>query len=152
MGAGGLAGSCGIGIHKNERGYFGRYALNYNYSAVTAACLGIKKSLFKKVGGFDEKLAVAFNDVDLCLKVKAAGANNLCLSQVCLYHYESLTRGLEDSPEKLERFNSEIIRLKKKWGAELLLNDPCYNINMSLGLDCLFTPLSDKEARRLVEP
>ncbi|MCD8091058.1 MAG: glycosyltransferase family 2 protein [Clostridiales bacterium] len=151
LGAEGLAANCGMGVHKNERGSFGRYALNYNYSAVTAACLGVKKSLFEKVGGFDEKLAVAFNDVDLCLKVKAAGAHNLCLGQILLYHHESLTRGLEDSPEKVKRFNSEIIRLKKKWGDELLLNDPCYNINLSLSRELLFTPLTDKGARRLVK-
>ncbi|MCD7904422.1 MAG: glycosyltransferase family 2 protein [Clostridiales bacterium] len=152
LGAGGLAGSCGIGVHKNERGYFGRYALNYNYSAVTAACLGVKKSLFEKAGGFDESFAVAFNDVDFCLKVKSLGVNNICLSDVCLYHYESLTRGIEDSPEKIKRFNGEIIGLKEKWGKELLLNDPCYNENLSLALDGLFAPVTDRRARRLAEP
>ncbi|MCD8158180.1 MAG: glycosyltransferase family 2 protein [Clostridiales bacterium] len=152
LGAGGLAGNCGTGIHKNERGYFGRYALNYNCSAVTAACLGVRKSLFEKVGGFDESFAVAFNDVDFCLKVKALGVNNLCLGDVCLYHYESLTRGLEDFPEKMERFKGEIRRFKEKWGEELLLNDPCYSVNMSLDLDNLFKPLTEPGARRLAEP
>ncbi len=151
LGGGGLAGHCGIGAHKNERGYFGRLGVPYNYSAVTAACLCVKRSVFDAVGGFEEDLAVAFNDVDFCLKAQRLGLNNICLPSVMLYHYESLSRGEENSPEKIKRFNREILYMKNKWG-DLLLNDPCYNINLNLPLGLLFTPVPVKGTRRLAEP
>ena len=102
------------------------------YSAVTAACLMIKKSVYKKVGGMNEKdLMVAFNDVDFCLRVREAGYRNIWTPYAELYHYESATRGHEDTPEKQERFAKEIQYMKQRWD-DLLLNDPAYSPNLTL--------------------
>jgi GT2 family glycosyltransferase len=91
----------------------------YNYTAVTAACLMIKKSKFKEVKGFDEKLKVALNDVDLNLKLLDKGYYNVCLSNVEMLHYESKSRGYEASREKHERFLSEQEYMKNKWKSKL---------------------------------
>jgi GT2 family glycosyltransferase len=98
---------------------------------VTAACLVIRKSTYLEAGGFDEIIAVAFNDVDFCLKVRALGLRNLYTPFAELYHHESASRGYEDSPEKCARFSNETKRLQEKWG-ELLSNDPAYNPNLTL--------------------
>lgn len=149
LGALGLAGHIGIGADRNDKGYFGRYVLPYNCSAVTAACLAVRKSLFLQAGGFDEGLAVAFNDVDFCLKVMDLGVNNIVLPSVELFHHESLSRGSDEAPEKKERFHSEIRYLKEKWGEDRLLGDPCYNMNMSLYK--LFLPSVQERDRKIVD-
>lgn len=95
-----------------------------NFSAVTGACLMCRRDVFVEVGGFDEDLAVAFNDVDLCLKIREQGYYNICLPHVLLYHHESKTRGYEDTPEKIARFEKEAQFMRDKWG-ELVEQDPC---------------------------
>ena len=103
-----------------------------DYSAVTAACMMSKKSVFESVGGFSEELAVAFNDIDYCMKVRALGKLVVYTPYAVLYHYESKSRGLEDTPEKVERFNREIATFMKKWGDILKKGDPYYNPNLTL--------------------
>lgn len=130
----GLGGAAGHGLHtfpQGDFGYFGRLEINVNYSAVTAACMMMKKSDFEAVGGFNEDLTVAFNDVDLCLRVQTElGKNNVWLHGVELYHFESQSRGYEDTPEKLARFEKETQYMYDTWG-ELIENDPYYNINLT---------------------
>ncbi|MBS4095591.1 MAG: glycosyltransferase [Sulfuricella sp.] len=130
-----LVGGVAAHAHRKQRkgcaGYAGRAALIQNFSAVTAACLVVRKAVFEEVGGFDEELAVSFNDVDLCLKIQARGYRNLWTPYAELYHHESATRGVDDSPEKRARFNAEIAFMQQRWGA-LLRNDPAYNPNLTL--------------------
>jgi len=103
-----------------------------NYSAVTAACLAVRKSVFEEVGGLDEEnLKVAFNDVDFCIKVREAGYWNLYTPFCRLYHHESVSRGLDESPEKRARFESEVKFMKLKWSKKLEY-DPAYNLNYSM--------------------
>jgi hypothetical protein len=92
----------------------------------------IRRETYLKVGGLDEEnFKVALNDVDFCLKVRAAGFRNLCTPFAELYHHESASRGYEDTEEKRQRFSSEVERLQRKWG-EALFNDPAYNPNLTL--------------------
>lgn len=119
LGFGGVAGHIYVANSYYDNGLFGRLAMPYNYTAVTAACLMIKKSKFLSVKGFDEKLKVALNDVDLNLKVLEKGYYNVCLSNVEMLHYESKSRGYEASKEKHERFLKEQEYMKKKWGHTL---------------------------------
>lgn len=128
LGVGGVANHTGLNAVKEDNGYFARNSINYNYSAVTAACLMVKKSVFEEVNGFEEKLQVAFNDVDFCIRVLKSGRNNVYLSKVQLYHYESISRGKEDSPEKIERFKGEIKYMREHW-SEVLDNDAFYSPN-----------------------
>ena len=132
----GIAGHMGLGKDRDDNGYMSHLAVRRNYSAVTAACMMVRKEVFEQVGGFEEKIAVAFNDIDFCMKVRKEGYRNIFLADVLLYHYESLSRGLEDSPEKIARFNSEVSYMQEKWG-ELLLHDDCYNCNFDLNTDKL---------------
>jgi GT2 family glycosyltransferase len=98
---------------------------------VTAACLLVRKEVYKEVGGLDEtNLTVAFNDVDFCLRVGEAGYRNLWTPYAELYHHESISRGAEDSPEKLKRFGSEIDYMRSRWG-HLLDADPYYSQNLT---------------------
>ena len=119
LGFGGVAGHIYVANSYHDNGLFGRLVMPYNYTAVTAACLMIKKSKFLSVKGFDEKLKVALNDVDLNLKVLEKGYYNVCLSNVEMLHYESKSRGYEASKEKHERFLKEQEYMKKKWGHTL---------------------------------
>jgi len=127
---GGVAGHSHKYFEVNSLGYYCRLRMVSNYSAVTAACLMVRKDVFERVGGLDETLAVAFNDVDFCLKLTQQGFYNVWLPHVRLYHYESKSRGHEDTPEKQERFLKEINIMKERWG-NLLANDPFYNRNLS---------------------
>jgi GT2 family glycosyltransferase len=103
-----------------------------NVSAVTGACLAIKKTIFREVGGLDEeRLPVAFNDVDFCIRVMKAGYRNLWTPHARLTHHESLSRGREDSPEKIDRFRREVGVMRARWG-DLLDKDPFYNPNLTL--------------------
>ncbi len=103
----------------------------HNVSAVTAACLVIRKFIYLEVNGFDENIAVAFNDVDFCLKVQSRGYRNLCTPFAELIHHESASRGPENTPEKARRFQKEIELLHARWGTRLA-NDPAYNPNLTL--------------------
>ncbi|MBU5554987.1 glycosyltransferase family 2 protein, partial [Enterococcus sp. S157_ASV_20] len=126
LGLGGVAGHGHYGYPHGDLGYFGRLAINVNYSAVTAACLLMKKADFDAVGGFEEAFTVAFNDVDLCLKVQALGRDNVWLHEAELYHFESQTRGYDDKGKKKKRFEQEKVMMEEKWGP-LIENDPFYN-------------------------
>jgi GT2 family glycosyltransferase len=132
LGVGGVAGHA---YCRQPRGYNGaasRAALCQNLSAVTAACLVVRREVFEKVGGLDETdLAIAFNDIDFCLRVRENGYRNVWTPYAEFYHYESATRGYEETPEKLDRFEKERDYMKQRWG-ELLLNDPAYNPNLAL--------------------
>ncbi|WP_449149771.1 glycosyltransferase family 2 protein, partial [Stomatobaculum sp.] len=132
IGFGGIAGHTFIGLHEVQNSYFHRALTAQDYSAVTAACLLTKKELFLSVGGFTEELAVAFNDIDYCLKVRTAGQLVVYNPYALLHHYESKSRGLEDTPEKVERFNREVARFMKRWPEILEQGDPYYNPNLTL--------------------
>ena len=132
VGLGGVAGHSHKHFPRDNAGYCGRLFMAQNLSAVTAACLVIRKSVFEEVNGFDEKnLAVAFNDVDFCLRVQESGYFNVWTPYAELYHYESATRGYEDTPEKQARFTSEVMYMKERWGEGLLI-DPAYSPNLTL--------------------
>lgn len=132
VGIGGVAGSLFVGMKRSHSGYLHKAALMQDLSAVTAACMMIKRSAFEAAGGFEEKLAVAFNDVDLCLKVKEAGYLVIYDPYVEMYHYESKTRGMEDTKDKVRRFQREIEYMRGRWTKILRGGDPCYNKNLSL--------------------
>lgn len=132
VGFGGIAGHTFIGLHQAENSYFHRAMCAQDYSAVTAACMMTKAELFRQVGGFTEELAVAFNDIDYCMKVRAAGRLVVYAPYALLYHYESKSRGLEDTPEKVARFNREIGIFAKRWPEILAKGDPYYNPNLTL--------------------
>ena len=116
LGYGGVAGHIYVAESNEDNGLFGRLAMPYNYTAVTAACLMIEKSKFNQVKGFDENLKVALNDVDLNLKLLDNGYYNVCLSNITMYHYESKARGYEATTEKHERFLKEQKYMQNKWG------------------------------------
>ena len=132
VGVGGFAGHILTRFRKGETGYFGRLVTIQDTSAVTAACLMIKKSIYQLIGGFDEEFVVALNDIDLCLKVRALGQLVVFNPYAELYHYESKSRGFEDTPEKKARFKKEIKRFREKWGEILSKGDPYYNPNLTL--------------------
>lgn len=132
VGFGGIAGHTFIGLHKAESSYFNQAMCARNYSAVTAACMMSKRSLFDQVGGFSEDLAVAFNDIDYCMKIRSLNKLVVYAPYALFYHYESKSRGLEDTPEKVERFNREIRKFSEKWPDILRDGDPYYNPNLTL--------------------
>jgi len=132
LGLGGVAGHAHHNILRGMFGYFGRAKVVQNFSAVTAACLLVRKSIYEEVGGLNEpNLQVAFNDVDFCLRVREAGYRNIWTPYAELYHHESATRGFEDTPEKQARFAKEVKYMRQRWG-DLLLNDPAYSPNLTL--------------------
>ena len=128
LGFGGVAGHIYVANSYYDNGLFGRLVMPYNYTAVTAACLMINKKKFNSVGGFDEKLKVALNDVDLNLKILDKGYYNVCLSNVEMIHYESKSRGYEASSEKHKRFLNEQEYMVKKWG-KILDEDKYFSNN-----------------------
>jgi len=132
VGLGGIAGAAFVGLHEKENSYMHRMMCTQELSAVTAACMMLRKDVFEGVGGFREELAVAFNDIDLCMKVRAAGKLVIYDPYVTFHHYESKSRGLEDTPEKVARFNGEIATFAHYWGAILEHGDPYYNTNLTL--------------------
>ena len=131
LGMGGCAGSLFVGLARSRGGYLHKAALQQDLSAVTAACFMVKKEAFEKVGGFEEKLAVAFNDVDFCLKVRYAGYLVVYDPYAELYHHESKTRGYENTEAKKRRFQEEIEYMRCHWMPDIL-RDPYYNENLSL--------------------
>lgn len=130
LGVGGIAGHSHKYFTKDRPGYYDRLRITVNCAAVTGACLMVMKAKFLEVGGFDEALPVAFNDVDFCIRLLKAGYYNLCLSHVTIYHHESQTRGPEDTVEKQIRFRSEIELMGARWG-KLLENDPFYSPHLT---------------------
>ena len=134
LGVGGVAAHAFRDLERGNEGRFNRARLVQNYSAVTAACLVIRKTTYEEVGGLDEQeLAVAFNDIDFCLKVRAAGYRNLWTPFAELYHHESASRGADDTDEKRERFRRETETMLARWGGDLAA-DPAYNPNLTLEL------------------
>jgi GT2 family glycosyltransferase len=140
--AGAVLGIGGVASHVFKRhpsestGYHWRMALTQELSAVTAACLLTRRDVWEKVGGLDESFRVAYNDIDLCLRIRGAGYRVIWTPFARLYHLESASRGREDDPEKQARFNAEKARMVERWG-ELLVNDPFFNPNLSLkSVDC----------------
>ncbi|MCW5773552.1 MAG: glycosyltransferase, partial [Rhodospirillaceae bacterium] len=131
LGLGGVAGHAFHGAPRSAVGYFGRAALEQDLSAVTAACMAVRRAAFEAVGGFDEGLAIAFNDVDFCLRLRAAGWRILWTPRVEHYHAESQSLGRHDSPARLAQFEAEVAFMRARWGAALEA-DPCYNPNLSL--------------------
>ena len=132
IGLGGVAGHAFLGMDGDSPGYFARAQVIHDLSAVTAACMMIKKQVYEEVGGFDPKFAVAFNDVDLCLKIRKAGYLIVYDPYAELIHYESKSRGYEDTPEKQLRFKGEIETFQSKWQKELDEGDPYYNRNFPM--------------------
>lgn len=127
----GVAGHAYQGEPRGTHGQLGRARLVQELSCVTAACLLMRADIFTAVGGLDEGLQVAFNDVDFCLRIRQAGYRIIWTPFAELYHHESASRGYEDSPEKLARFHSEIAFMQERWG-DTLLSDPAYNPNLAL--------------------
>lgn len=132
LGAHRTAGHSHYGQHRENLGYMGRLCYAQNVSAVTGACLLVKKKLYEEVGGLDESFAISLNDVDFCLKLREKGLLNVFTPFAELYHFESVSRGLDDQGEKAVRYNNESERFRQKWKAVLDKGDPYYNPNFSL--------------------
>ena len=125
----GVAGHFGYSAARNDVGYFGQYALTREVSAVTGACLAMRKAVYEAVGGLDAAhLPVTFNDVDLCLRIRASGRRVIWTPFAELYHLESASRGLDRTPEQVARANKEADYMRHQWGPQLD-NDPFYNLN-----------------------
>lgn len=132
LGAHRTAGHTHYRIPVQNLGYMGRLCYTQDVSAVTGACLMVKKSLYTEAGGLDEGFAVSLNDVDFCLKLRERGLLNVFTPFAELYHYESVSRGLDDAGEKAERYNRESAKFREKWKEALEKGDPYYNPNFSL--------------------
>ena len=132
LGAHRTAGHTHYGQSRENLGYMGRLCYAQDVTAVTGACLMVKKELYDKVGGLDESFAVSLNDVDLCLKLRHLGLLNVFTPFAELYHFESVSRGLDDKGEKAKRYDEESARFREKWKEDLEAGDPYYNINFSL--------------------
>jgi GT2 family glycosyltransferase len=132
IGLGGVAGHSHKYFPRGHCGYSYRLTLAQNLSAVTAACCMISRPVWEQVDGLDDSFAVAFNDVDLCLRIRKAGYLIVWTPYAELYHFESKSRGLENTPEKVKRFNSEIDHMKERWGEFIANGDPYYNPNLTL--------------------
>jgi O-antigen biosynthesis protein len=132
LGMGGVAGHVYLGAAGSSRGYMTRLLLTQNMSAVTAACLVVRKEVYDEVGGLDEKnLPVAFNDVDFCLRLLERGYRNLWTPYAELIHFESATRGSDATPERKQRFQREVAYMHARWG-HMFERDPAYNPNLTL--------------------
>lgn len=132
IGIGGIAGHAFLNMPRSRTGYLHKASLQMDLSAVTAACMMMKRQVFEQLGGFEERLSVAFNDVDLCLRTVQAGYLVVYNPEVELYHYESKSRGAEDSEEKVRRFQEEIEFMRCRWMDLLKKGDPYYNRNLTL--------------------
>lgn len=132
IGFGGVAGHAFIGQDRDDNGYFSRIISVQDLSAVTAACLMVRRSVFDEVEGLNEEFKVAFNDIDFCLKVRKAGYLVVYNPYAQFYHYESKSRGQEDSADKVARFQQEIGLFGERWGELLEHGDPYYNPNLTL--------------------
>lgn len=132
LGISGVAGHSHKYLRRHDNGYMNRLAFAQNLSAVTAACMMLRRDVWDQVNGLDEDWAVAFNDVDLCMRIRQAGWLIVWTPFAELYHYESKSRGYEDTPEKRARLNSEVLRFQQRWEKELAAGDPYYNPNLTL--------------------
>ncbi len=132
VGLGGIAGHSHKYFPRTAPGYMCRACIAQNLSACTAACLMVRRDVYNEVNGLDEGYAVAFNDVDFCMKITNVGYRIVFTPYAELYHYESKSRGAEDTPEKQERFKQEIERFRLRWEQQLKNGDPCYNKNLTL--------------------
>lgn len=132
LGIGGVAGHSHNNFDRNNLGYMCRLAYAQNLSAVTAACLMLRRTVWEEIGGLDEGFRVAFNDVDLCMRIRKAGYLIVWTPFAEMYHYESKSRGTDDTPEKAKRFADEVQRFQERWAAELEAGDPYYNPNLTL--------------------
>ena len=132
LGAHRTAGHTHYGQSRENLGYMGRLCYAQNVSAVTGACLMVKKALYEEVGGLEEEFEISLNDVDFCLKLRKKGYLNVFTPFAELYHYESISRGLDDQGQKARRYNAESERFREKWKEELEAGDPYYNPNFSL--------------------
>lgn len=151
IGIGGIAGH----VHKHQPrpspGSFGRLMLQHNLSAVTAACLMVKRQVFNEIQGFDPKFQLAFGDVDFCLKVRQQGHFIVWTPYAELYHHESKTRGYEDTEEKLQRYYSEFRVFRNKWPEVLVTGDEYYNPNLTLEFDDLsLAPVPLNQSPRII--
>ncbi len=135
VGLGGVAAHSHRLYPRKSLGYMSRLSLAQNYSAVTGACMMLRREVWEEVGGLDESFAVAFNDVDLCLRLRRLGYLIVWTPYAQLYHLESKSRGLDDTPEKAKRMAGEQKRFRERWGAELDAGDPYYNPNLTLNRD-----------------
>ena len=131
LGLGGIAGHACHGLPKGSTGYLQRAVLEQDVSCLTAACLVMRKNVFQEINGFDEALPVAYNDVDLCLRLRQAGWRLIWTPTVELYHSESASVGRHDAPERTSEFNAAVALMRKRWG-NVLDSDPYYNPNLSL--------------------
>jgi GT2 family glycosyltransferase len=131
LGVGGIANHAYAGQRRGHPGHGARALVTQNLSAITGACLVVRRSLYERLGGLDEALEVAFNDIDFCLRLQEAGYRNVWTPFAELYHHESASRGSDAEPEKAQRFLGEIQRMKRRWGSKLQ-RDPAYNPNLSL--------------------
>ena len=127
-----LAGHLHRGFDRYHPGYMGRLVYAQDFSAVTGACLMVRKTVWDEIGGLDESFEVAFNDVDFCMRIRKAGYLVIWTPFAELYHYESKSRGYEDTPEKQRRFEGEVRRFRERWEKELAAGDPYYNPNLTL--------------------
>ena len=132
IGIGGVAGAVFVGLPRKYTGYLHKASIQQDLSAVTAACMMVRRSIYEEVGGLEERLKVAFNDVDFCLRVRERGYLVVYDPYVELYHYESKTRGAEDSKQKVRRFQGEIEYMRSHWLQLLKTGDPMYNPNLTL--------------------
>lgn len=131
LGIGGVAGHVHGRLQRGSMGYMGRAGVSHNLTAITGACMVLRREVFDQVDGMDESLPVAFNDIDLCIRVSQRGYHNVWTPHAELYHHESASRGLEDTPEKRARFTLEVDLMKRRWG-DYLQHDAAYNPNLSL--------------------
>jgi glycosyltransferase involved in cell wall biosynthesis len=136
LGVRGVAAHVHKGAPRNSPGYFNRLNMTHNLSCVTAACLAVRRKVFDEIGGFNERdLKVAFNDVDFCIRVRQGGYKVIWTPHAELYHFESVSRGSDATPENAARFRAEIDYMRKVW-EPILDNDPSYNRNLSLQGEC----------------
>lgn len=149
LGLGGVANHAYCHLPAGSPGHGARGLVAQSMSAVTAACLVVQRKHYEAVGGLDERLQVAFNDVDFCLRLRERGLRNVWTPFARLYHHESASRGAEDSPEKVERFRGEVALMRQRW-ADVLDNDPAYNPNLSLEVEATASQLAfpPREPRR----
>lgn len=154
LGVTGVAGHGHRHFHINEPGYNHLIHSTHNYAAVTAACMMCRREVFQQVRGFEPQLAVAYNDVDFCLKLKQQGYHNIFLPHVRLYHYESLSRSQEETPEQQARIKQEVTYMEQKW-ANLMARDPSYSIHLTKAIEDYslnLNPQTDAIAVWLKEP
>jgi GT2 family glycosyltransferase/2-polyprenyl-3-methyl-5-hydroxy-6-metoxy-1,4-benzoquinol methylase len=132
LGIGGVGGHSHKYFSRYDTGYMSRLTIVQNLSACTAACMMVPRSIFDEVGGFDESFQIAFNDVDLCMKIREKGYLIVVTPYAELYHFESKSRGYEDTIEKQKRFQNEVLRFQDRWKDTLMKGDPYYNKNLTL--------------------